>query len=177
MLGDVKVRIKSMCDMIMHHDDGNRKKIKDPESPENKRLEFENAQYRNSSDELCLPAEMIEACMEKAAGSFILKGKKTYRDIVSGGVLISPREPAFVKGTIAIPYSKMVRIPPKTGARILKTRAMVESWELEFTISILNDSINFETLKDILVYAGAYVGVGAWRPKHGRFEVVKFEKA
>ena len=57
-------------------------------------------------------------------------------------------------------------------ARIMRTRPIFNDWSavihLDFEDSILNES----DVVDFATKAGAVVGVGDWRPRYGRFEVV-----
>ena len=32
-----------------------------------------------------------------------------------------------------------------------------------------------DVLKEIIIYAGKFIGIGDWRPHFGRFEVVEFK--
>lgn len=58
------------------------------------------------------------------------------------------------------------------GVRLIRTRPIFPEWELKFEIehdpSILDES----SVHEFLEYAGRYIGLGDWRPKHGRFEVM-----
>jgi len=183
MIGKINVTIRGVSPLLMNQDTGERPKIKDHSSPENKEREFQVAQYRDSKGVLMQPAEMLEKALEVAGGSFQFKGAKKYGKVLCGGVFIEPQEIPHkvitvkkVKFGEVEPFAKMVRIPPRTGARVMKTRAIIRDWELDFVINVVNDSINFDTLQDIVTAAGAFNGIGDWRPKYGRFEVIKFEK-
>lgn len=121
------------------------------------------------------PAEMIEAAMVKAAVQFRLEGKKTYKDVINGGVFIEPVE---------IPH-KIQKVStdarwgknPNTRGAIWVVRPRFDKWGLDFTLNLLQDErVSPETLRSILDYAGLYVGIGAWRPKYGRFNVIKFKE-
>ena len=175
MLGKIVATVKGICPLLQHKDDGNREKVSDPGSPEAQNKEFKDAQYRNGKG-LFQPSEHFERCFELAGSQFKFKGKLTYSSIIKGGIVIEPQE-ILHKIQKIVPFAKFVRIPPgKRGARVLSTRALLENWELDFVINILNDAINFEDLKQIVEYAGGYIGIGDWRPKFGRFEVIKFAK-
>ena len=61
-------------------------------------------------------------------------------------------------------------------ARIVRVRpAFSPGWLLDFQIEVIDDQINSTLLQDVLVLAGKTVGIGDFRPKFGRFSVVKFE--
>ena len=62
-----------------------------------------------------------------------------------------------------------------TRGAVWVVRPRIDNWELDFEITLLQDErISTDLLKEILEYAGAYVGVGAWRPKFGRFVITKW---
>lgn len=76
-------------------------------------------------------------------------GKKTYDEI--------DRRPAVIQ-----------------RQRIVKSRPRFNSWEIEFTINFDEERVKKEVLKEILIEAGKSKGIGDYRPKFGRFEVVNF---
>lgn len=177
MLGKIEVTLKSVCPMIMSRDTGDRTKVKDPSSAENQEKDFINSQYRNAKGKLVLLSEHLEKCFEMAGMQVKFKGKQTYGKTICGGIFVEPQEIPLkiTKGKVE-PFAKFVRIPPRTGARVLKTRARIDNWEVKFIINIVNDDINFDALKEIVTKAGIHNGLLSWRPKYGRFEVAKFEK-
>lgn len=178
MLGKIDVTVRNLCPLIQNRDNGEREKKpkKDYGSQEEKKREFKEAQYRDKKGRLYQPAEHFEKSFEIAARQFKFKGNQSYSKILEGGISVEPEEILHKKRNKPIPFEKYVKIPPKKGARVPKTRAMIKNWELDLTINVFNDSINFKVLKDIVIYAGAYIGIGDWRPKYGRFEVIKFKE-
>jgi len=61
-------------------------------------------------------------------------------------------------------------------SRVLAWRPMWREWEFDFTLRILQEGmIDDSTVKEVLEHAGAYMGIGSFRPKFGRFEVTKCE--
>lgn len=122
------------------------------------------------------PSEMIEASMTKAAVNFKMEGKKSYKDVIKGGIIITP---------VMIVHKNQKPIMDacwgknkNTGGAVWVVRPMFEKWELSFTIQLLQDErVTPTTLRNILDYAGLYVGIGGWRPKYGRFEVKSFKEA
>jgi len=64
--------------------------------------------------------------------------------------------------------------------RIVSIRPKWKDWDTEFELVVNNDTITKETIKELLTYAGDYVGIGSYRPEHngqfGRFEIEEFEK-
>jgi hypothetical protein len=60
--------------------------------------------------------------------------------------------------------------------RIPRARPRFDNWNLEFEIVNKDPTIiNKDVLKQILIDAGKYYGIGDYRPDYGLFEVIKFE--
>jgi len=76
----------------------------------------------------------------------------------------------------------IVRVPPKTGARVVRARALVPEWEA-FPEIILNKNVLpsdiSETINTILIDGGTRTGLLDWRPSkkgpYGTFEVPGYE--
>ncbi len=147
--------------------------------------EWKESLYTTEKGEIYQPANHFELAMVKAATNFKVTGKrgKSYKDLVSANVVIDPERIPF--GIIAPeqldtdadkPLYLDLRPVVIQRARVVRIRpAFKPGWELEFTINVLDDELPANMLQDILVLAGKTVGVGDYRPKFGRFSVVKFE--
>lgn len=136
---------------------------------------FDMHSYKTKSGKFFQPSEMIEAAMTKAAVNYKLEGKKSYKDLMKSGVIIEPVE--IVHKNQKFEMDARWGKNPNTRGAVWVVRPVVDSWELEFTINLLQDErVESNVLKEILEYAGLYVGIGAWRPKYGRFEVVEFKE-
>lgn len=121
------------------------------------------------------PSEMIEAAMTKAAVNFKMEGKKTYKDAIKSGIIITPIEIPHKIQTVE--QDARWGVNKNTRGAVWVVRPRFNDWELDFDLELLQDErVSPEILKEILNYAGLYVGIGAWRPKFGRFEVIKFEQ-
>lgn len=144
------------------------KKITDEE-------QFEMHAYK-SRGKYVQPAEMIEAALVKAGTNWRMDGKKTYKDAFKAGLFIDPVEIVHEVQNFK-PDARWGK-NPSTGGAIWVVRPCIEKgWKLSFTINVLLDEkIPDGILKEALIFAGLYVGIGAWRPKFGRFEVKKFQE-
>lgn len=70
------------------------------------------------------------------------------------------------------------RIPPRTGALIWKARCMMPTgWKIKFVLEYDDEMIAEKSLIDAAKTGGRIIGVGAWRPKFGRFIVTAVETA
>jgi len=133
------------------------------------------------------PGEMIEAAMTKAAVQYKLEGKKTYKDSFKAGVIVVPEliEHKNQKVSLSKDEPKDQKTwymdarwakNPSTRGAIWVVRPRINEWELDFKLELLlEELIPTDIVKLVLEYAGMYVGIGAWRPKFGRFEVIKFK--
>lgn len=137
--------------------------------------QMEMHSYKDKKGKFYQPSEMIEAAMVKAAVNFKMEGKKTFKDVIRGGIIVDPEEIVHKnqKPTMDARWGRN----KNTGGAVWVVRPRFDEWSLDFKIDLLQDErVSPETLRSILEYAGLYVGIGAWRPKFGRFEVIKFEE-
>ena len=120
------------------------------------------------------PAEHIYQSMIRAATDFKFSGKKTFKDVITSGILVEPEEiPLITK----LPYEIDVRPVVIQRARVLKWRPKFNQWKLKFKLTILDDTnITPANVKEILEKAGASKGIGDYRPRFGRFTVTEFKE-
>ena len=168
----IKVKIEGKAPLLMNKffiDTGTKttraKKVYVPED------EAEKKTYRDSEGNLFIPSTHFKASMVKAASDFPMKGKKTYKDYVKAGVFIEPTEIVLDQQEYEI-HAEPVVIQ---RARVMSWRPKFKEWSCEFMIEITDEMINKDTLKDILIAAGKYKGVGDYRPEYGRFDVESYE--
>jgi len=152
----------------------NKQPMKSGSNVHDPKIEAENALYKNKNGIVCQPASHIEGAMIKASTAYMMagKGKKTFKDAFKGGVFVEP---------MMIPHKNQkweLDLSPVNvqRAKIMRARPRFDEWELTFNILNIDDRIRKEVLKQILIDAGRYFGVGDNRPRFGRFEVIKFEQ-
>lgn len=181
MKGIINVVVKSKCPMMHNNPDGSealkdRGKV-DYNDPKIQKIIFNAASYHDKKGKYYIPSTHFEKVIELAGSRFKFQGKLTYNSIVKGGIIVLPTEIYFDKGIKPTMDIRWGRIPPgPKGALVKLIRPYFEKWSAKFQIDVLNDAIDFDTLHKILMYAGGYIGIGAWHPKFGRFDVVKFEQ-
>lgn len=136
-----------------------------------------DAQERTYWDEIVgyyLPAHAIKACMRDAGASVKLQGKATMKAMVKAVMIIEDNiNPITAKETKIM--SDAVRIPPKTGARIMQYWTVHPQWECSFVVIVLDDSIQINKIKECLEIGGMYKGLLDGRPELGRFTVEEFK--
>ena len=145
-----------------------KKKVYDPKA------EAERALYKNKDGQIYQPAEHIYQSMIRAAVDFKYEGKKTYKDVITSGIIVQPEEIPLISDK---PYEIDTRGVVINRARVLKWRPRFNKWKLKFAIDILDDqNISPVTLKEILERAGQTKGIGDYRPRFGRFMVTVFQE-
>ncbi|MBM3254654.1 MAG: hypothetical protein FJZ16_10395 [Candidatus Omnitrophica bacterium] len=170
-----KVKIKGIAPLLMNrfvmeNPDNTKAKRRDEQySPED---DAEKALYKDEKIGCYAPSTWIEACLRDTAKEFKGKGKSSLKTTILSSVFIEPEKIPLNKKTYDEVDLRPVVIQRN---RIVKGRPRFNSWELEFTINFSEDRIRKDTLKQILEEAGATKGIGDYRPKFGRFEVVRFE--
>jgi hypothetical protein len=183
MVKKISVTVTGSCPYMQHRNIDDKagmeelKKIvktlqKDPSNEEAYTKEAEMSTYRNAEG-YYIPSSQIETCLTKAGANEQVqgKGKKTYKDYMNAFVVVEPEEIPITpqKYVLDRHYVKVQR------ARVMRTRPKFDKgWKASFSLMVLDDTISTEILRNILMYAGGYIGIGDWRPKYGRFEVTEF---
>lgn len=167
-----RVEIKGTASLLMNRfapntDNGGKKKedFFDPEEDALKAL------YKDDKIGCYVPSSWIEASMREAAKNFKKRGRGSFKDTILSSVFVDEEKIPLGKKT----YDELDQRPAVIQRqRILKTRPKFNEWKLSFTLAFDSGRITKETLKSILIEAGQIKGIGDYRPKFGRFEVVKF---
>ncbi len=136
--------------------------------------EAEIALYKDEQGTIYVPATQIEGAIIKSASDFRIagKGKKTFKDLAKSAIWVRPDcvpiEPQdWVLDERAVVVQK---------SRVLRYRPRWNQWRLKFDLQVLEDQFPEDILKQILDNAGAFVGIGDFRPRFGRFIVTSFKK-
>lgn len=126
------------------------------------------------------PAWHLRSAMVAAAKQFQIpgKGKKTYNAATRATLFIEPEliplrlagekvsEPTMIDERI----TKTAQGGPKPGRRPL----FKAGHTLTFLVYVNWNHIPAEVVRDILIEAGRFHGIGDYRPEFGRFEVTEF---
>lgn len=168
----IKVKVRGKAPLLMNKfvveekTTSRAKKVYVPEK------EAKRKEYRNEKGKLYLPNTHFKAAMIKSGTDFKMTGRKTYKEYIKAGIFIEPEEIILDQQEYVIHEEPVVI----QRARVMSWRPKFKEWSCEFTIEITDEMINPDVLKDILIAAGKYKGVGDHRPEYGRFEVVEFKK-
>lgn len=136
--------------------------------------------YENGQG-LFLPGRNIRSSMVMGSDAAGIKHKhgKNLRGLgpfLRRGLVVSPLELLFGDPEIGL-HRDMVRVPPRTGAMVVKYWPKLEEWELSFRLDVFDDSLQGDDeLRESLAAAGLFCGLGTGRPDYGKFTVEKFEE-
>lgn len=136
------------------------------------RIEFLGGLYL-SDGRPCLPGEVVEAALIAGAKK-MKKGSQAKAGIVvpnpSPLIYNGPTDPNEMWADERFRLTVGVRIGQ---TRIMRTRPKFpEGWWAEIEILHLADIVDSKDIHEMLVTAGRVIGIGDWRPRFGRFEVV-----
>lgn len=153
------------------------------ERPEVSKADSARAEYHcyRIPDGMCyIPADHIRGALIDAGG--FLKSKvgiktKSMKSIVAAMFTVLPEK-------IIIPdydeIDKRSAVNRNIKARVITIRPKWTKWEVEFTIQVDEDTISIDQVRQIVEYAGKYVGIGSFRPMHngrfGRFRLTSIEQ-
>ena len=131
-------------------------------------------------DKIYTPSTHIFGVLINAGKNFNIRGKKksTYSKLIGSLVEVNPD--AIVHKIQTWDIFSVSAVIPATRGRMIVKRPKMDNWELDFTLKFPEEDIPVEVVKNILDYAGQYVGIGDWRPdkkgKYGKFIVTRFEE-
>ena len=130
--------------------------------------------YFDEDGNKVFPSLYISAVLREAGKNFKYEGKKSYMQMIRAMIRVNPTWIKITPQENEV-YESFVRIPPRTGARVKAYRPLFKNWSATFEITILDDDIAPEQIKEILQYGGSFFGIGDRRPEFGQFEVASFE--
>ena len=175
----IEITLKGITPLLMHHypligaDDVSKKRTGVPDW----KAQAELALYRND-DGIYQPAEHLEKALVGAGTNFKIPGKRgqTYSKLIAATVDIFP-DAIPHKYTNYVIDARPVVIQK---ARVIRYRPRFDEWELDFTLRLQDEQLPVSVIKEVLDYAGLYVGIGDYRParkgKYGKFMVTKFQE-
>jgi hypothetical protein len=131
----------------------------------------DKALYRNK-DGCFVPSIWIEAVLRDTAKEFKGEGRSSLKGTILASVFVEPDEIPLGKQIYDDIDRRRVVIQRNT---IVRSRPRFNKWEIEFTISFDETRVKKEVLRDIVEEVGKSKGIGDYRPKFGRFEIVSFE--
>lgn len=152
-----------------------RKKV-DEDYEEISRIEFEGSMYWDAKVGPYIPGEWIESCLRDGAKA-TKRGKIVSSAVMSHGepFALEYDGPRDIEGLFLSDLHRDTRPVRVNSARVMRTRPIFPGWKLTFQVTLNNERLSLEDLADIAKTAGRDVGLGDFRPKYGRFGVLRVE--
>lgn len=136
-------------------------------------LEWHGGLYVDPEGRPCVPGENIESAFVASAKKLKL-GKVAQAAILSDGlwplVYDGPTEPDALFADARFRDVRGVKVGQ---ARVMRTRPIFRVWELKFDVAYESDDLNEGQVIQMLEIMSKAIGLGEYRPKFGRFRVVK----
>lgn len=142
------------------------------------RLEFLGGLYVDDEGAPCLPGHVIEGLFVQT-----FRAARQTKDAMSG-IMSEGDWPIQYNGPKdsnklwekRAEFSDFRMVALKKSSRIGRTRPIFRKWACTFRIAIDGAAADPKTAKERLEHAGAYIGVGDYRPRFGRFTVESFKE-
>ena len=121
----------------------------------------------------CIPGEVLEAAFVEGAKKS-KRGQQAKAGIICDGFYPldydGPKDPDELWKDEKFRLVTGVRVQRN---RIMRTRPIFPEWSADVTVDYLPSLLNESEVTDIIVTVGQVVGIGDWRPRFGRFEIVE----
>lgn len=182
-----KARLKSVCPLLLNNGrlanpmDPFAKALKkisqkrhktDADLEEMAKIEWHGSLYL-SHGAPCLPGFMLDATLVNAAKK-LKKGTQAKAGLFS--VDDFPLEYDGPKEVEALwdcaQFRFTVGCRPQGRGTVMRTRPRFDAWQAVIEIAFNDELLNASDIHEFLVVAGRDVGLGNWRPRYGRFEIM-----
>jgi hypothetical protein len=139
-------------------------------------IEYQAGLYLNSKNEVIIPSRVLESVLVEGAkkskeGKLALSGMFVDTD----ALLVYEGGPMSMKQLMESPEHRICVAVRVGMAKVMRTRPHFKDWTAKFKVSVNEQVANEAQLKRWLEDAGSYVGIGDWRPRHGRYEMLSFK--
>jgi len=141
--------------------------------------------YKNLEGDYYIPANHIMGALINAGK--LVKAKvgnatKSMTNVVAGMFYVKSLNGNHDQIPIG-PWDDILKVSAvnqNIKARVMTYRPKWKDWSAEFELIVDNDTVTDQTIKTVVEYAGAYVGIGSWRPEkkgqYGRYVIEEFKK-
>lgn len=155
------------------------KKRRKTSGAKNEPEEWKKFLYPTENGTLGHPSAAIESALATAAREFKADKRRTMKDVVKACVFVEGDYINLIGKTEPDSIRRDIVVNPTTKGRGFVYRPLFEKgWKATFSLVVADeDAVPTDQLKEMLDFAGARIGIGAWRPKFGRFMVTKFQGA
>jgi hypothetical protein len=183
-----KYKLQGVCPLLMHNvqlvDPTNEwvKKIKEISGKRKKtdddlqllsKYEWFGGLYLDDNERIVMPGRCIEAALVEGAK------KKRLGKTFKSSVFCFEDSKLEYKGSkdpkkLWEQGNNILRTPVNVQRnKVMRTRPFFQNWSLDCEISYLPEVVDEKDVDEAMNTAGMIVGLGDWRPRFGRFEVVE----
>ena len=140
-------------------------------------LEYEAGLYLNDARQAIIPGRLFEALIAEGA-----KKSKEGKVALSSTFVDSDAIISYDGGPLTVEELKdsefhRLSVPVRIGqARVIRTRPIFKNVQAEWIVSLQTEVANEAQLRRWIKDGMNLVGVGDWRPRHGRGVVTAFEE-
>lgn len=151
------------------------KKLRSEKEPNETHDDLEKRVWRercdcNRKNELILRSDRFKKSIVLAAQWLNMQipgeGKATYTKHFRGGVIVMNNIELGIKRD-ECEHELVYTGPRKKDGKRWIHFPIVEKWEGELQVNVLDEKITEEVFKKVIDYAGMTVGIGSWRPENG----------
>lgn len=133
--------------------------------------------YRNEDGDICIPSIYVHSAMRDAGKSFT--DPRSTRASCMGLVkqALIPQHELATLGVDKWDYLAQHRAVVNRASINRVRPGFMPGWQATFTMmSVLPEYMDMQLMYDILATAGNTIGIGDYRPMHGRFVITSFER-
>ena len=149
------------------------KKTKTPEDIEGiAKLEWMVSMYVNANGKPSMPGENIEALLREGRVGKITKANMVAAVASEGPwpiIYSGPKDLDKLWETGQFCDTRAVRV---MSSRVMRSRPRFEDWELKFSVLYAPDMLSEAQVVGSLKRGGREKGIGDFRPRFGRFEII-----
>jgi len=140
--------------------------------------EFRGSLYLNTDGQVILPSRVLEANIAEGARK-TKEGKNALAGLFvdEDAILSYDGGPMTEDQLVASPAHRLTVGVRVKQARVMRTRPLFRNWSAKFQVSVLSTVITEEALGQWLQNAGTYLGLGDYRPRYGRYDLVSLVRA
>lgn len=189
MYKKVNVRIKGVCPILFHNcrmvnplDEFKKEQAKytskrkktDDDHAEIARLDWYAAIYTDADGRVVVPAEMLEAAIVGGAKKSKLGKAFKAAVLVPNAARLEYDGPKNIDKVWKDGRFTDSRIVTIQRNKVVRTRPIFNAWEVGFELLFEPSLIDADNIKKAIEDAGMQCGIGDYRPRYGRFELVEF---
>jgi hypothetical protein len=141
-------------------------------------IEWKGGLYVDANGAPVIPSRVLEAVIAKGA-TRSKEGKQALSGVFveTDGALSFAGAGKTVDEMCADPFFRLT-VGVRVGqARVMRTRPIFHDWRITFEVSASNEVVaDAAALHRWLSDAGAFIGLGDYRPRYGRFTVERFDE-